>query len=152
MSSREKVQIEIEVPKKKLHVHHATCPKGHKLQDEKVKIHGKASLKVKMKIGKKEGILYLDPVYGSYDNVEEGIALKKGDVVRMYCTECGVEFTDKNEICQLCASPMFIFHLPKGGIIEGCSKKGCLFHKLKIVDAEKQISRMFENNTMESYL
>lgn len=152
MPSREKVQIEVEVPKKKLQVHNATCPKGHSLRDEKVKIHGDAALKVKIKIRGKEGLLFIDPIYGRYDNIEEGIELKKGDVVRMYCHECGIEFTDPNETCQLCASPMFIFHLPKGGIVEGCSKKGCLFHKLKIVDAEKQVSRMFENNTMESYL
>ena len=152
MAAKEKVQIEVEVASKKLHVHHVTCPKGHSLLDKSVKIHGDASIKVKIECKGKKGTLYIDPVYGRYDNIIEDIKLKKGDVVTMYCPQCGIDLTDPNEICQLCASPMFIFNLPKGGIVEGCTKNGCLFHKMKIVDAEKQLSRMFENSTMESYL
>jgi len=152
MPPKEKVQIEIEVSSNKLQVHHATCQNGHILQDKSVKIHGEPSLKVNIKCQGKKGILYIDPVYGRYENVFKGIELKKGDVVEMYCPECGIDLTDTNETCQLCASPMFIFHLPQGGIIEGCMKLGCVFHKLKIVDAEKQVARMFENNTMESFL
>jgi hypothetical protein len=152
MAGKEKVQIEVEVPTKNLHVNHAACPNGHLLQDDKVKIHGDPALKVNIKIGSKEGILYIDPVYGRYDNKVENITLKKGDVVEMFCPECGVNLGDPNDTCQLCSSPMFIFHLPRGGIIEGCTKNGCVFHKLKIVDAEKQVSRLFENSTMESYL
>lgn len=152
MAAKEKVQIEVEVSSKKLHVNHATCPNGHLLQDDKVKIHGDPALKVSIKIRGKQGTLYIDPVYGRYDNIEENITLKKGDVVEMYCPQCGVDLRDPNDICQSCSSPMFIFHLPRGGIVEGCSKKGCMFHKLKIVDAEKQVSRLFENNTMESFL
>ena len=70
----------------------------------------------------------------------------------MFCPECGVNLKDPEDVCQLCASPMFVLHLPNGGIAEGCLKKGCMFHKMKIVDAEKQIARTFENNTLESYL
>jgi len=151
MKSKEKIQIEVEVPSSTLNVQHAACPKGHLFRDEKVKIHGNPSLKVKVRNRGKEGFLYLDPVYGSFDNIEE-VTIKKGDVVEMFCPECGVSLKDTHETCQVCSSPMFTFHLPKGGIIEGCLKKGCFFHKLKIVDAEQQLSRSFENNTLESYL
>ena len=152
MAKKEKVNIEVEVPHKKLRVTHATCPKGHMLQDSRIKIHREPSLKVKVRCRGKEGFLYLDPVYGRYDNIEENIKLREGDVVEMFCPECGISLRDTEETCQLCASPMFIFHLPGGGIVEGCTKKGCLFHKMKIVDAEKQFVRMFENSTLESYL
>ncbi len=152
MSKKEKVQIEIEVASKKLHVTHATCPNGHALQDSQVKIHREPSLKVKVRNKGKEGYLYLDPVYGRYDNIIKDIEINEGDVVEMFCPECGIDLSDPDETCQLCASPMFIFHLPHGGIVEGCLKKGCLFHKMKIVDAEMQFTRMFENNTLESYL
>ncbi len=152
MAKKEKVQIEVEVSSKKLHVTHATCPKGHPLQDKEVKIHREPSLKVKVRTRGKEGYLYLDPVYGRYDNIEKGVKIKDGDVVEMFCPECGIDLRDPEETCQLCSSPMFIFHLAGGGIVEGCLKKGCLFHKMKIVDAEKQFIRMFENSTLESYL
>ena len=151
MGKKEKVQIEVEVPAT-LNVKHAACPKGHSLIDEKVKIHGYPSLKVKVRFKKQEGYIYLDPIYGSFDNIFEGITLKKSDVVEFFCPVCGVSLKDPNEICQLCSSPMFVFHLPKGGIIEGCLKNGCLFHKMKIVDAEQQFARLYENKGLESFL
>ena len=153
MSAKEKLQIEVEVSSKKLSVKHATCPNGHLLcSNDSIKIHGHPAIKVKIRYKSKEGYLYLDPVYGSYDNIFEGISMPKGAVAEFFCPECGVSLTDPSETCQLCSSPMFVFHLPKGGIIEGCLKKGCIFHKMKIVDAEQQIARSFENNTLESYL
>ena len=152
MVKKEKLHIEVEVPSKKFHVEHVYCPNGHSLCDEEKKIHGYPAIKVKVTIGAKEGIIYLDPVYGSFDNIEEGISIPNGGVVELFCLECGVNLTDPDESCQLCASPMFIFQLPKGGIVEGCLKKGCHYHKMKIVDAEQQISRLFENDTLESYL
>ncbi len=152
MTKKEKVNIEVEVAPKKLYVTHATCPKGHALQTTEVKIHKEPSLKVKVRSRGKEGFLYLDPAYGRYENVEKDIKIKDGDVVEMYCPECGADLRDPEETCQLCSSPMFIFTLPGGGIVEGCMRKGCLFHKMKIVDAEKQFARLFENSTLESYL
>ncbi len=152
MAKKEKIQIEVEVPAKNLHVSHATCQNGHLLTDEKVKIHGAPSLKVKIKCKGKKGTLYIDPVYGRYENIIKDIDIKKGDVVEMSCPECDVDLMDPHDKCPSCASPMFIFYLPRGGIIEGCAKLGCVFHKLKIVDAEQQVSRLFENSTMESFL
>ena len=152
MANKEKVQIEVEVSSEKLNVKHATCPNGHQLSDESALIHDHPSLKVKIRFKDKKGFLYLDPIYGSYDNKFEGISMPKSGVAEMFCPECNVSLTDPNDTCQLCSSPMFVFHLPKGGIVEGCLKNGCLFHKMKIVDAEQQIARSFENNTLESYL
>jgi predicted RNA-binding Zn-ribbon protein involved in translation (DUF1610 family) len=152
MAKKEKVQIEVEVSSEILNVKHATCSKGHELCCSEKKIHGHQALKVKAKYKDQEGLMHLDPIYGSYDNIEEGMSMPKGGVAEFFCPECGENLTDSNDTCQLCSSPMFIFHLPNGGIVEGCLKKGCLFHKMKIVDAEQQIARSFENNTMESFL
>ena len=152
MADKEKLQIEVEVSSKKISVKHATCPKGHQLCCSEKEIHGHPALKVKVKYKDQEGILHLDPVYGSYENIEEGIKLPKGAVVEFFCPECGISLKEPHDTCQLCSSPMFIFHLPMGGIVEGCLKKGCVYHKMKIVDAEQQVARLFENSTLESYL
>lgn len=152
MSNKEKIQIELEVPSKTLHVEHASCPNGHSFADESIKINGKPSLKVKVSYKGKEGFMYLDPIYGSYNNIEEGISIPKGAVIEFYCPECGVNLKEPDDTCQLCASPMFIFHLPNGGLVEGCLKKGCMFHKMKIVDAEQQVSRLFTDQSLDSYL
>jgi hypothetical protein len=152
MAKKEKLQIEVEVPSKKIHIEKIFCANGHSLCDKSKKIHGYPSIKLKMKFKNKEGIIYLDPLYGSFDNIEEGVEIPNGGVAEFFCPECGISLQTAEETCQLCASPMFICYLPKGGIIEGCLKKGCYYHKMKIVDAEQQIARLFENDTLESYL
>lgn len=152
MPKKEKLEIEVEVPSKKIHVEHVYCQKKHLLCDPEHKIHGYPAIKLKLKYRDKEGMLYLDPVYGSFDNIEEGIKPPKGAVVELFCPICGVSLVDRQETCQRCSSPMFVCYLPKGGIIEGCTRKGCYYHKVKIIDAEKQVSRLFENDTLQSYL
>jgi len=152
MSDKEKIQIEIEVPSHVLNVQNARCSNGHLLRDKKQKINGNPALKVKVRSKGNEGILYLDPVYGSHDNIEEGITISDGDIVEMFCPECGISLKDVHDTCQSCSAPMFVFNLPHGGIAEGCLRKGCLFHKMKIVDAEQQLARSFENKSLESYL
>jgi hypothetical protein len=98
MPGKDKVQIEVDVSKKKLHVQHATCPKGHQLCTDEKKIHGFPALKVKVKYNDQEGILYLDPEYGSYDNVFEGVTMPKGGVAEFFCTECGNLICSYNHI------------------------------------------------------
>lgn len=152
MTDKEKIQVELEISSKSVNVQHAHCQNGHSLIDPSVKINGFPAIKVKVKAKDQEGVLYLDPVYGSYNNIEKGITIPKGTVVEMFCPECGESLSDDSEVCQICSSPMFVFHLPKESIIEGCLKKGCMFHKLKIVDGEHQMERLFENSTLESFL
>ncbi len=152
MTDKEKIQVELEISSKSVNVQHAHCQNGHSLMDPSVKINGFPAIKVKVKAKDQEGVLYLDPVYGSYNNIEKGITILKGTVVEMFCPECGESLSDDSEVCQICSSPMFVFHLPKESIIEGCLKKGCMFHKLKIVDGEHQMERLFENSTLESFL
>ncbi len=152
MLKKEKVEIEIEVPSKKIHVEHVYCQNGHSLVDPDIKIKGYPAIKVRVKYQDQEGWLYLDPVYGSYDNIEKDIKIPKGGVVEFFCPECGISLKEEDERCRLCSSPLFVFNLPKGGIVEGCMKKGCVYHKMKIVGAEEQVSRLFENDTLQSYL
>ena len=155
MSKSEKIQVEISVPAKALNVKNAKCPNGHSLMDPEVKIGGYQAVKVNVTCGDEKGVIYLDPVYGSYDHIEEGIKIKDDCVVEFLCPECNTRLTDKHENCHLCSSPLYVFHLPKGSIVEGCLKKGCLFHKMKIVDSEEQMGRLFSdisNSTLESFL
>jgi len=152
MSKKEKIQVEIEVPSKTINLKNATCPNGHSLISEEITFHNYNSIKLKIRFGNQSGFLYLDPVYGSYNHVEEGVKIPKGKVVEVLCPECEENLLDEHETCPLCASPLFVIHLPKGSIAEGCTKKGCLYHKIKILDNEEQLSRLFENRTLESYL
>ena len=148
----EKIQIEIEVPAKSLNLAHAVCPNGHLLSHNKVKIHDLPSIWVKVKYRKQTGDLYLDSTYGSFDNIYRDITVPDGVIVELFCPECGTSLKDAHEKCQLCSAPMFVLNLPHGSNLEGCLRVGCFFHKLKIVDADMHLARLFENNTLEAYL
>ncbi len=148
MSKKEKVQIEFDTSKHPIHLNHPTCPNGHSLKCELVKIHDYPSIKVKAHYKENSGYIYIDPIYGSFDNIIEGMHIPKGELVELFCPECDKSLTAKDDSCQVCLSPMFVFHLPNNGIIEGCLKVGCTSHKLKIVDAEEQVARLFEERML----
>lgn len=155
MVKKEKIEVEISVASKSLNVKNPKCPNGHLLVSDEKNIGGFPSIKVNAKIGDREGIIFLDPVYGSYGHIYDSIEIKDGEITEFFCPECGTSLTDKHENCRLCSSPLFVFQLPKGSIAEGCLKKGCHFHKIRIVDSEEQMSRHFEDtstSTLESFL
>ena len=152
MPGREKVQIEIEVPTKLLNLAHASCPKGHALSNEDTKIHELPSIWIKVKYRKQTGDLYLDSTYGSFDNIYKDITVPDGVIVELLCPECSTSLKDPHEKCQLCSAPLFILNLPHGSNLEGCLRTGCFFHKMKIVDTDMQLGRLFKNNTLEAYL
>ncbi len=148
MSENEKIQIEIDVSKRPLHLEHPTCSKGHTLRCDNVKIHDYASIKVVARFKENSGFIYIDPIYGSFDNIIEGMHVPEGEVIELFCPECDEKLLAPTDTCQVCLSPMFLFHLPNNSIIEGCMQKGCMFHKLKIIDAEEQVARLFEERML----
>lgn len=145
---KDNITVEIDISSNGLHVEHPTCPNGHSLLCGTVKIHNLSSIKAKAIVNEIEGFIYIDPIYGSFDNIIEGMKIPEGSIVELFCSECGISLTDSSERCQVCASPMFVFHLPNQSIVEGCLKKGCMFHKLKIVDADQQLTRLFEERML----
>ncbi len=142
-------KIELQVRAKALHIAHAACSKGCNLMDEAVKIGGFPSIRVKIRHAGQEGLINLDPVYGSFEH-QCSIQVPDGAVVEFFCPHCGVSLQGQ-ETCTLCSSPTFVLHLPRG-VIEGCLKKGCFAHSLKIVDAEELLERLFAEHTLDAYL
>ena len=148
MSDKEKITVEVNVSPNGLHIEHPTCSKGHSLRCDKVKIHNYPSIKAKAKVNDKEGLIYIDPIYGSFDNIIEGMTIPEGVLVELFCPECGENLTMPGESCKVCSSPMFVFHLPNKSIVEGCLRKGCMFHELKIIDVDQQLTRLFEERML----
>lgn len=142
-------KIELEVPSKSVHISHAACGRGCNLMDESVKIGGFPSIRVKIRHGEQEGFINLDPVYGSFEH-QCTIDVPEGAVVEFFCPHCGISLQGQ-ETCTVCSSPTFVLHLPRG-VIEGCLKKGCFAHSLKIVGAEELLERLFAAHTLDAYL
>ena len=149
MATKEK--IEVTIPSKAIRIQNANCPRGCSLMDDEVKIDGHPSILVKAKHMQNEGIIHLDPVYGSFHNISD-LELNPEEVFEFFCPHCGVSLTDEGQTCHACSAPMFALHLPHGGIIEACLRNGCLEHSLKLVNGEELLRRLFEDQTLDAYL
>jgi hypothetical protein len=144
-------EIIISIPPRTIHLQHVACPKGCNLIDPSVRIGDNPAIGVIAELGGRKGLIHLDPRYGSYEN-RYSFEIPEGAVVHLYCPHCGADLCETGETCTLCSSPMFELHLPRGGILEGCLKVGCVGHRLKIVDLDEQFLRMFNEGIQDSYL
>lgn len=149
--TKSKERIELELPSKAIHVSHATCANGCNLMDETITIKGYTSIHAHVTYNKQQGSIYLDPFYGSFENICE-IAIPEGEIVELFCPKCGISLTEESHTCTLCSAPIFVLHLPKGAVIEACLRKGCFEHTLKIVQAEELLKRLFDEHMLDAYL
>lgn len=141
---KKKETVEIEVPSKAIRVKHATCPNGCNLMDTEHLINGYPSVTVFAKTKEQEGLIYLDPVYGSYKNLPQ-IEIPQGTCADLYCPDCGVSLV-QDEICEQCGAKMFAIYLPHGGVIEVCTRNGCQSHNLKFTDSEEIGKKLFDDD------
>lgn len=146
-----KETVQVEMPAKAVVIQHAQCPNGHDLMNPQHKINDHAAVTVTVQYKDQKGKIHLDPVYGSYHNESE-IEIAEGGVVEFFCPECGISLSDEDQTCNVCSAPMFAFMLPNHGIIEGCLRKGCHFHNLKIVTSDELMDRLNDEHILDSYL
>jgi hypothetical protein len=106
---------------------------------------GEQAISAMVRISGREGMIYLNPFYGKFE-YECDLSIKNGNIVDLFCPSCGVSLTTDTS-CKLCDIAMFAVHLPDGGQVEGCPKVGCHNHSLTIVDLDKQIERMYVEET-----
>jgi hypothetical protein len=151
MPKRKKEVVEIELPSKAIRIQHASCPNGHSLMDNDHLINGYASVTVLVKSKGHQGLVHLDPIYGSFKNVFE-VKVEEGGIVEFFCPHCRTSLIDEHQMCSICSAPMFSLHLPHGGIIEGCLRNGCQFHTLKLVSGDELVKRLYESHSLDAYL
>jgi len=143
--------IEVTVPAATLVIRHARCPGGCLLMAPEVTIGGHPSIHVRASQGGREGDLYLDPAYGSF-NHRSALEIEEGSVVTFSCPHCGASLEETGRFCSSCSAPLFVMQLPRGGRIEGCMRKGCFAHRLEVVDLGAQLLRLYEESEMDAYL
>lgn len=125
-------------------VEHVSCPKGHPLTVETVRIHGEPSIKIGVKIGDQRGCFFIDSFWGSHKKLYDFIPeLKKQPVVvEAFCPACGTSLMVK-ESCQIdgCETKEHILLTLPGGTnkILVCGRLGCPGHRLEIKDASHRI-------------
>jgi two-component system NtrC family sensor kinase len=112
----------------------AQCPKRHSLMYAEVRIDGKPSIRVKARADGNEGFVYLDPMYGMRGH-QHGISfdVKKG--IQFVCPECASSLMVEHRTCPDCGSPIYTFEVPSKGMVEGCTRMECNWHRWEEVDA-----------------
>ncbi|MBM3286674.1 MAG: hypothetical protein FJY88_04905 [Candidatus Eisenbacteria bacterium] len=113
-------------------------------------IHDLPSIRVRYDVAGKGGIIHLDPLYGRFDNLGEG-EIPAGAMVEFSCPSCSVSLRAPEGTCETCAGNLFAIHLP-GGIVEGCLRRGCHYHRMTIVDDGSLMDRLFSEHGRDSYL
>ena len=151
MPDRNREIVNVEIPSKALRIQHAMCPNGHSLMCTDNLINGYASVCVKVQHKESEGLIYLDPVYGSFRNVTE-MNVADDELVEFFCPTCHVSLTSSHQVCQKCGAPMFELSLPRGGTVSGCLRNGCHFHLLKLADGIKLLSSLNDDPALDLFL
>lgn len=119
--------------------------------DSEHKINGYESIAVLGRFQGKEGMLYLDPVYGSYTNISE-LEIPEGEILHFSCPVCSVSLSAAGHICDECSAPLFMLSLPHGGAVEACLRNGCHYHNLILAEADELIQKLDEDHTLDSFL
>jgi two-component system NtrC family sensor kinase len=117
-----------------LQIKRAQCRKRHDLVDRKIRIGDKPAITLRWARGEENGLVHLDPMYGSGEHrlgdmppIEDGVDLQ--------CPECMVSLLAEGERCPTCGSPVFAFEVPLKGLVHGCLHEGCGWSRWEQVDS-----------------
>lgn len=117
-----------------LQIKRALCRKRHDLVDRKVQIDGKPAISMRYRKKKETGLIYLDPMYGSTRH-RLGDMPPIGEDVDLMCPDCSASLVSESEVCPKCGSPTYAFEVPLKGLVRGCLKEGCGWHRWRQVDS-----------------
>jgi hypothetical protein len=112
------------------------CPAGHSLMSPSVRIHEEPSIRLRVRSGAQEGLIFVDAYWGSHDKLYSFLpsATDAGPVLQVFCAGCGISLVVE-ERCEQegCGSDRCIlFHLPSKNAVYVCARLGCPWHRMDI--------------------
>jgi signal transduction histidine kinase len=117
-----------------LQIKRALCRKRHDLVDRKIQIDGKPAISMRYRKKKETGLIHLNPMYGSNEHQLNGMP-DFNDEVELMCPDCSTSLMADSELCPDCGSGIYAFEVPLKGLVKGCLKEGCGWHRWKQVDS-----------------
>jgi hypothetical protein len=118
------------------------CPFCEKsLMDHTLFLNAKPSIKVKVEMNGKQGILNLCSSYGCFDK-QSNVELNKGEIAVLSCIHCKKDLKGSH-LCNLCGAPIVDFNLDKGGQVHFCSRIGCEKHYVSFEDIYTTLSSFY---------
>ena len=127
-------------------VEEVTCPKGHSLIVDSVRIHGEPSIKIGVRIGNREGAFFIDAFWGSHAKLYNFIPKlpEKDPIIEAFCPKCGENLIVKRK-CDIsgCGTNRHILlTLPDmENSIYVCARFGCPGHYLDVSRISKNVSQ-----------
>ena len=117
-----------------LQIKRALCRKRHDLVDRKIQIDGKPAISMRYRKNKDTGLIYLNPMYGSNEHrLGDMPPLEAG--VELMCPDCSASLIAEGETCPDCDSPIYTYEVPLKGLVQGCLREGCGWHRWELVDS-----------------
>jgi hypothetical protein len=126
-------------------VEEVTCPNGHSLMSENVRIHGEPSLKIGVEIGNEKGHFFIDAFWGSHKKLFDFIPpLGPAPViVKSFCPTCGTSLIVE-DLCSIpdCKTKEHILLLLPGkkNRILVCARLGCPGHRLEVQELPHEVT------------
>jgi hypothetical protein len=113
----------------KLRCRHCGCD----LSDPDRLIDGFPSVKLKVKVEKGTGLIWLSSLYGSHAS-ESTVDVREGEITTLSCPHCNMLLPEART-CDRCRAPMasISLHLDQGDI-KLCRRRGCGNHAIEFSD------------------
>jgi hypothetical protein len=126
------------------------CRHGHNLLVDSVSIHGEPSIKLDLKIGDDEGIVFVDAFWGSHAKLFSFLPKQFTDhtLVEAFCPVCGDSLTEEYTCSEPgCDSKRGIrLYLPgSDNTVHVCARLNCPGHHLDILDVPHEVIETISN-------
>jgi hypothetical protein len=122
------------------------CAQGHSLMSQSVRIHDEPSIRLKVRVGGAEGLIFVDAYWGSHDKLYGFVppTAESGPMAQAFCPTCDasllVEEPCEREGCG--SKSCILFHLPgTTNRIYVCARLGCPWHRMDISHMPQGIQR-----------
>jgi (2Fe-2S) ferredoxin len=103
---------------------------NHSLMDDRQVIDGHPVIRVTVSFSQKHGWLALSSIYGSY-HVSSEFEIPLDTVVQIFCPYCHSQLLGGTK-CPDCSAPMVPMIVRGGGIVQICTRRGCMGHLLDL--------------------
>lgn len=112
----------------------AVCPKGCDLLDKNVRIAGLPAIRVIRRVGERDALVHMDPVYGrGHHRASE--PCNEGVIAGYLCPACRSRLEVPELHCDRCGGPVFGVQAGAQGRVEWCARKGCPGTRWDFMDA-----------------
>jgi NADH-quinone oxidoreductase subunit E len=122
--------IDLETDQRVFPVEVSCAQCNHSLMDDRQVIDGHPVIRVTVSFGQKHGWLALSSIYGSY-HVSSEFEIPLDTVVQIFCPHCHSQLLGGTK-CPDCSAPMVPMIVRGGGIVQICTRRGCMGHLLDL--------------------